>query len=119
VGLVSALAGTVSGVIRDEIITEAGRRLAAAAGPRSRVILFGSHARGDADERSDLDFLVIEPTVASRHEESVRLRRALRGLAVPADVIVVSEQQVDEWNGVHGTVINVALSEGRVLDGST
>lgn len=80
-------------------------------------MLFGSHARGDADERSDLDFLVIEPAVGSRHKESVRLRRALRGLAIPADVTVVSEQHVEEWGGVHGTVIHAALSEGRALDG--
>jgi predicted nucleotidyltransferase len=39
---------------------EAGRRLTQAA-PGARVILFGSHARGDADSGSDLDFLVVEP----------------------------------------------------------
>jgi predicted nucleotidyltransferase len=104
-------------VIGEDVIAEAGRRLAAAAGPRAKVVLFGSHARGDAGPRSDLDFLVIEPAVGSRHRESVRLRRALRGLAIPADVIVVSEQQVEEWGAVHGTVIHAALNEGRALNG--
>jgi predicted nucleotidyltransferase len=69
------------------LIQEAGRRLTQVA-PCARVILFGSHARGDADSRSDLDFLVVEPQVERRGEESVRLRRALRGLrrleAIPA-----------------------------------
>jgi predicted nucleotidyltransferase len=42
-----------------------------------KVILFGSHARGDADDYSDVDLLVIEVTVPDRCEEMVRLNRAL------------------------------------------
>ncbi len=41
-----------------------------------RIILFGSHARGEAGEDSDLDFLVIESHVEDRAKEMVRLRRA-------------------------------------------
>jgi hypothetical protein len=57
------------------------------------VILFGSHAQGEANEHSDLDFLVIEPSVHDMIDESVRLRRALSGLDVFADVVVVSEDE--------------------------
>gem|GEM_PF-4401872 len=53
-------------------ILEAGRRLARAA-PNARVILFGSHARGNAGPRSDVDILVIEPDVDNAAIESVRL----------------------------------------------
>lgn len=102
---------------RDELIAEAGRRLADAA-PNARIVLFGSHAGGDADPDSDLDLLVIEPDVENRHRESVRLRRALRGLGTAADVIVVGPEHVDEWAGVQGTIIHEALREGRVLVGS-
>ena len=35
----------------------------AAAAPDAQVILFGSHARGEAGPHSDADFLVIEPEV--------------------------------------------------------
>ena len=41
-------------------------------------MLFGSYARGDAREDSDLDLLVIEPRVDDRAKEMVRLRRVLR-----------------------------------------
>jgi predicted nucleotidyltransferase len=98
-----------------DVIEDAGRRLADAAGTPVRVILFGSHARGEAGPRSDLDFVVIEPRVASRHAEMVRLRRALRGLRLPIDVLVYSDAQVAEWGDVPGTVLHAALSEGRVL----
>ena len=103
------------GVFDDDVIREAGRRILRAAPPGSRVILFGSHARGQAGEHSDLDFLVIEPEVAHCGEESVRLRRTLRGMLVAADVIVVSEESVREWRDVYGTVIHAALTEGREL----
>jgi predicted nucleotidyltransferase len=103
--------------IDEETIELAARRLADAAGQGARVILFGSHARGGATRYSDLDFLVIEPEVQSRHAEAVRLRRSLRGLLVPVDVIVASNGQVDQWGDVRGTVIHAALSEGRVLHG--
>ncbi|MGA2470790.1 MAG: nucleotidyltransferase domain-containing protein [Solirubrobacteraceae bacterium] len=98
-----------------DVIEEAGRRLADAAGSPVRVILFGSHARGDGGPQSDLDFVVIEPRVGSRHAEMVRLRRALNGLRMPIDVLVYSDAHVVEWGDVPGTVLHAALSEGRVL----
>lgn len=103
-------------MIDEAVIQEAGRRLSEAA-PSARVILFGSHARGDAGRHSDLDFLVVEPDVDSEGEESVRLRRTLRGLRVPADVIVVSHRDADEWRDVRGSLVHAALAEGRVLAG--
>ncbi|HEY7950699.1 MAG TPA: nucleotidyltransferase domain-containing protein [Solirubrobacterales bacterium] len=102
----------------DEIlIAEAGRRLAEAA-PDARVILFGSYARGEAQPDSDLDLLVIEPKLRSRRDEFVRLRRKLRGLKVPIDLIVVSTDHVEEWGHFEGTMLNEALNEGRVLAGA-
>jgi predicted nucleotidyltransferase len=99
----------------DAVIQEAGRRLLEAAPPETRVILFGSHARGEAGKHSDLDFLVIEPTVEDVVDESVRLRHTLDGLKVWADIIVRSEESVREWRDVYGTVINSALREGREI----
>jgi uncharacterized protein len=102
-------------VIDEATIDEAGRRLADASPPGTRVILFGSHARGEAGKHSDLDFLVIEPEVDNAAEESVRLRRTLRGLLFAADVIVASEQRVRDWRDVKGSLIHAALAEGREL----
>ncbi len=83
----------------EALIAEAARRLSEAA-PDARVIVFGSHARGDARPDSDLDLLVIEPEVEQRRAESARLRRALRSLEVALDVVVVSAAHADEWREV-------------------
>ncbi len=101
----------------ETLIAEAGRRLAGAA-PDARVILFGSHARGEAKPDSDLDLLVIEPQLSGRRAEFVRLREALGAIGVPVDLIVVSAEHVEEWGGVKGTMVNEALREGRVLAGA-
>jgi predicted nucleotidyltransferase len=101
-------------MLDETVIAEAGRRLVHAA-PDARVILFGSYARGDAGPRSDLDFLVLKPTVDDAAAESVRLRRELRGLDLFADVVVISEKEARTWDRVRGSFINRALAEGRAL----
>lgn len=103
-------------VVDETLIAEAGRRLAAAA-PDAEVILFGSHARGDANPHSDVDFLVVEPKVADETEEAVRLHRTLRDLRLPVDVIVVSREYADRWRDVRGGLVYAAMSQGRVLVG--
>jgi len=105
----------MSSIVVEEMIERAGRTLADAASAPAKVILFGSYARGDATEGSDLDFLVIEREVADRAAESVRLRRALRGLGAPVDVIVMDEALVQRRAKVKGTMVDRALREGRVL----
>lgn len=101
-------------MIDEATIVEAGRRISAAA-PTARVILFGSHAREEADSGSDLDLLVIEPEVGNAGVESVRLHRTLRGLGIPVDVVVVDEDLARRRSAVAGTMVERALREGRVL----
>lgn len=98
----------------EDLIATAGRLLAEAA-PDATVVVFGSHARGEANRHSDLDLLVIEPEVKNPGGESVRLRRALRELRTPIDVIVVSQAYADDWREVRGGLVHAALSEGRVV----
>jgi uncharacterized protein len=82
----------------------------------SKVILFGSHARGDARPDSDLDFLVIEPKVTDRRGEMVRLHHVLQPLRVSADVLVTTAAIFEEWRDTPGTVLYEAAKEGRVFD---
>lgn len=94
-------------------IREAVDRLAADPLPK-RVILFGSQARGDADVGSDIDLLVIEPEVADRAGEMVRLRRLLRGLPAAFDLLVYSEEEAERWDHQPGSALHRALKEGKV-----
>jgi predicted nucleotidyltransferase len=105
----------MNAVATEEMIERAGRALIGAASAPAKVILFGSRARGDADEGSDFDFLVIEHDVNDRLAEAVRLRRALRGFGVPVDVVVMDEALAQRRSKVRGTMVDRALREGRVV----
>ncbi len=102
-------------MIDQTTIEKAAKLLWDAAPPGSGVILFGSHARGDAHPDSDLDFLVVEPAVKDWHEEMIRLRDALRPLRVPADVMVTSRQTFEEWRNTPNNVLYEASQEGRTI----
>lgn len=80
-----------------------------------RIVLFGSHARGEAREDSDIDLLVVKDRVPSRREEMVRLRRAVRQFRVPVEVVVVSSDEVARFGNTPGHVLYPALREGRLL----
>lgn len=98
------------------VIQEAADLLLEAVPPGSRVILFGSHARGDARPDSDLDFLVIEPRVADHRAEMVRLQHVVQTLPLSVDVLVTTESVFEEWRDTPGTVLYEAAKEGKVFD---
>ena len=99
-------------------IVEAAARLHAAR-PEATIVLFGSHARGEARADSDVDFLVVLPEApASPRQEMVRLSRLLHPLRVWADVLVTSAQRFRESAAVPGTLHHSVAKEGKVLYGS-
>jgi predicted nucleotidyltransferase len=55
-----------------------------------QIILFGSHARGDASRDSDLDLAVVVDDSKNLRESAVRLQVALSGTAIPTDIIVAT-----------------------------
>lgn len=105
-------------MITEETIQEAVDLLTKAARPE-KIILFGSYARGEAREDSDLDFLVVEAEVESRRKEMVRLRRVLSPLRIPVDVLVTTERTFREWADATGTVLCEAAQAGVVMYEST
>ena len=62
-------------------IEQAGPLLKATAPAGSRVVLFGSYAKGCANEHSDVDFMVIEPELRRIASGN---RSALSSRAIPS-----------------------------------
>ena len=99
----------LAGVV-DEVI----RRIVAAAQPQ-RILLFGSAARGQASDNSDLDFLVIMRGPVHRRVLAQEIYRNLHGILTPVDIVVATEQDVQEHGQVIGSILRPALREGQVI----
>ena len=84
-----------------------------------QVILFGSRARGDSYEDSDVDLVVLESEPfregRSRHEEEVRLYSALSSFRVSKDILVYSHEEAEYWRDSLNHVLARAMREGTVL----
>jgi predicted nucleotidyltransferase len=80
-----------------------------------QIILFGSQARGEARWDSDVDLLVVLPSVPDTHKAAVAIRRALRGIPVAKDIIVSTPDEIARYGDMVGRVLRVALREGTVL----
>lgn len=105
----------MSPMVSRNLIDQAGKLLAETAGAEAKVVLFGSHARGEARADSDVDFLVIEPVVKNRLKEWERLRRTLRDFPAPVDIVVLDAKHAEKRAKVPGTMVHHALRDGRVL----
>ncbi len=80
-----------------------------------RIILFGSHARGDASPDSDVDLLVVMPISRSKRDVALEIRGALREFRVPKDIIVTAPEDFAWRKDVVGTIEYPAVREGREL----
>ncbi|MFW5690622.1 MAG: nucleotidyltransferase domain-containing protein [Planctomycetota bacterium] len=100
----------------DDRLDRAVSLIFGAAPADTRVILFGSRGRGEHQDDSDYDFLVVETDVSDRFAEMARLSEILGGSGIPADVVVVSKAMFDRWRNEPNNVVSRAVREGTFFE---
>ena len=80
-----------------------------------QIILFGSHARGDAHPQSDVDLLVVFSEIADKRKATVDIRRVLADLPVAKDILVTTPEELARQRDWVGTVLRSAQREGEIL----
>jgi uncharacterized protein len=104
--------------VTDSLLHDMVEAIVLATNPR-RIVLFGSRARGDAAPDSDVDLLIVEDgpfgPAHTRWDELRKVRRALSGFRIANDVLVFSDEEVEQWRGCTNHVVSRGLREGKVL----
>ena len=80
-----------------------------------QIILFGSHARGEANRNSDIDLLVVFSECADKRKTAVDIRRVLKDMPVPKDIIVSTPEELERKRDWVGSVLRYAQQEGITL----
>jgi predicted nucleotidyltransferase len=101
-------------MVNVDILKEATERLVSRFHPQ-RIILFGSQARNTADERSDVDLLIVSRFKGDRRQLMVAMDRALRGLPIARDIVILTPEEYERDKEIPGTIARPASREGRVL----
>ena len=80
-----------------------------------QIILFGSHARGDAGPDSDVDLIVVFRKLDDRIGRAVEIRNALEDLDIDEDVFATTPQAIEKGLALPGHLFRYAIPESRVL----
>jgi predicted nucleotidyltransferase len=84
-----------------------------------KIYLFGSAARGQMNDDSDIDLMIVESepfdSNRSRHDELKRIRRTISSYHAPKDILVYSQDEVKKWQHSINHVIGRCVREGRLL----
>lgn len=80
-------------------------------GPVEKIILFGSQARGEADEYSDLDLIIIKET----DKRFVQRLVEVPSLPVQADVFVYTPEEFEQMKENENPFIMSALESAKVI----
>jgi predicted nucleotidyltransferase len=98
----------------DEIIQQMVDRIASTFHPL-RIILFGSYARGEAGEDSDVDLLVVFPAIEDKRQAAIAIRQVLADFPVPKDILVTTPEDISRRGKAVSSILRPALQEGKVL----
>ena len=101
-------------MVEHQQIETVATRLAEAAGAE-RVILFGSHARGEAHDTSDVDLLIVAESNLPRFKRSRVLYALLRPYPFPMDLVVYTPAEVERGKESPLSFVSTVLREGKTV----
>ena len=85
-----------------------------------QIVLFGSYARGDYKEKSDIDLLIIKKNLKNEREINNILYKAFfeNKINVPIDLISIDYNKYMELNNEIGYVYKTIKDQGKVIYGT-
>jgi predicted nucleotidyltransferase len=84
-----------------------------------KIILFGSYARGDNKENSDIDILIIIKNLRNERKITGALYRELlkENIAIPIDFLAIDYDKYNKLKDKIGYIYKTIEKEGQILYG--
>jgi len=103
--------------VTQELLDMIAIKIAQAVQPE-KIILFGSYAWGKPNADSDVDlFIIVDTSNEPGYRRARSVYAALRGVAVPIDIIVKTRAEVQKNATVITSLTKKVLEQGKVLYG--
>lgn len=80
-----------------------------------KIIVFGSASRGDIDEYSDIDLLVIKDTKKNFVDRLVEVITYVRAELCPVDILVYNKGEFKKMKEEFNPFIEQVLKDGKVI----
>jgi predicted nucleotidyltransferase len=80
-----------------------------------KIILFGSKSRGNENQESDYDILVIMPEGTHRRNTSKLFYKKIADTGLPVDIIVATPNDIVKHKNNIGLIYRSILVEGKEL----
>jgi uncharacterized protein len=81
----------------------------------NRIVVFGSHARGEAGPDSDLDLFIEMETRRRPPERAIEVSEVFGLRPWPMDIVVYTPEEVRRLRDVKGSLLWMIEKEGKVL----
>jgi predicted nucleotidyltransferase len=85
-----------------------------------QIILFGSYARGDNTDKSDIDLLIIKKGLKNGRKISGSIYMAFleNEIGIPVDLLTIDYDKYIELNNKIGYIYKTIRQEGKVIYGT-
>ncbi|MCK9208055.1 MAG: nucleotidyltransferase domain-containing protein [Salinivirgaceae bacterium] len=115
-GIVDILKFTIFAIVMIETrqINEIVNRIASNYNP-DKIILFGSYAKGNYNDNSDLDFILIKDTNTPKHKRGIEVRRLFYGLAIPMDFKIYTSIEFNNELSNQYSFLSSAIKGSKIL----
>src|SRR5437016_3337039 len=100
--------------IDDKLIEHVTKTIVEKFNPR-RIVLFGSHARGEAGPESDLDLMIEMETDRSFGDRIYDVYSLFSSRDWPMDVVVYTPEEVRGQRNIIGTFVDIIEAEGKTI----
>ena len=80
-----------------------------------KIIIFGSVAKGTADEHSDLNILVVLDTDESHYRRPSRIYKAVSRVRIPKDIFVLTPEEFQRGKEKRLSFMHEIVRTGKVV----